>query len=114
MQILNTVSLGDQTGVKALKKQRLRRLLALCVLENLSRNKITVANVKRYVTSDLLASYGIRRETKISDQDRRVAVDMVHKAIRIKPIPFRFAPQSSPWGIAREKYFLETPLADLL
>ena len=97
-----------------MKKQRLRRLLALAILDSLSAHKITVPNVKRFVTSDLLTHYTIRRETKISDVDIRVAVDMCHKAIRTKPIPFRFAPRSSPMGIEREKYFLETPLADLL
>ena len=97
-----------------MKKQRLRRLLALCILENLSSHVITVPNVRRYVTSDLRSLYTIRRETKISNTDIRVAMIMVYKAIRIKPIPFRFAPRSSPMGIEREKYFLETPLAELI
>ena len=108
-----------------MKKQRLRRLLALAIFDSLASHKITLPNVKRYVTSDLLTHYTIRRETKISDVDIRVAIDMCAKALQpvwnedekrfqSKPASFRFAPRSSPMGLAREKYFLETPLADLL
>ena len=97
-----------------MKNEGLRRRLALCIMENLSTHKLTFPNVKRYVTSDLMTRYTIRRETKVSDVDYSIALDMVKKAVRIKPIPFRHAPKDSPYGIEREKYFLKTPLANLI
>jgi len=97
-----------------MKKERLRRLLALCIFESLGHHKISFSNVKRYVTSDLLSCYTIRRNTKIADQDIRVALQMITNATRNNPTPFRFAPSGSLWGIKREKYFLHTPLTDLM
>ena len=97
-----------------MKREGLRRRLALCILENIGRHKITIPNVKRYVTSDLMTTYTIRRETKISDADYSTAINMIKKAVRSKPSSFRYASIISPWGIKREEYFLHTPLADLM
>ena len=61
-----------------------------------------------------MTKYRIRRETKISDVDLSIALSMVKNAVRNKPMPFRYASKESPDGIAREKYFLQTPLAILI
>ena len=97
-----------------MKKEGLRRRLALCILENLGKHKITFPNVKRYITPRLLSYYNIRFATKITNQDIKIALKMVIKAMTNKPIPFRHAKNGSPWGIKREEYFLRTPLADLI
>ena len=97
-----------------MRKEKLRRRLALCILETLPAHKLTLPNVKRYVTSDLMTTYTIRRETKVSDVDYSTAIDMVKKAVRSKPAPFRYASKDSPWGIKRKEHFLHTPLADLV
>ena len=89
-----------------MKKIRLRRLLAVCILDNLALHSITLPNVKRYITTDLLASYTIRRSTKITDQDIVVAITIAQNAIRGKPIPFRYAPRGSPTAQLRSNYIL--------
>ncbi len=97
-----------------MKREGLRRRLALCILESFQTHKLTIPNVKRYITPDLMTRHRIRRETKISDVDFSIALDMVKKAVRSKPSPFRYASKDSPNGIAREKYFLQTPLVNLI
>ena len=97
-----------------MKNEGLRRRLALCILETLPAHKLTFPNVKRYITTTLLTKYTIRRETKVSDVDYSTAIDIVKKAVRSKPTPFRYASKDSPWGIKRTEYFLHTPLVDLI
>ena len=97
-----------------MKHEGLRRRLALCILDTLSSHKLTFPNVKRYVSSDLMTTYTIRRETKVSDVDYSTALSMVKNAVRNKPIPFRYASKESPWGIKRKEHFLYAPLADLV
>ena len=70
--------------------------------------------MKRYITPDLLTTYTIRRETKVSDVDFSTALSMVKNAVRIKPNPFRYASKDSPWGIKRKEHFLHAPLVDLI
>ena len=81
-------------------------MLAVCFLECLPRTSLTLANARRYVTSDLLSSYCIRNHTKISDADRIVALDIAMNAVKGKPVSFRFAKRGSPIAIERRNYIL--------
>lgn len=97
-----------------MKREGLRRRLAFATLEILSaHHALTPPNVKRYVVPHL-PKYNIRRSTKITECDIEVALDMIIKASRRNPPPFRFAPGGSLWTQKREEYFLRAPLTDLM
>jgi len=96
-----------------MKREGLRRRLALATLEILvPHHALTPPNVRRYVIPHL-SEWNIRRSTKITDHDIRVALLWIWKATKNNPPSFRFAPGGSLWTQKRIDYFLGAPLIDL-
>lgn len=96
-----------------MKREGLRRRLALAMVEHLRNHRLSIANAKRYVTPGILCAYQIRRETKLTTQDYIVALNMAELAIMQNPPTFRYAPRDLPAGQRRIKYFLHAPLSQL-
>ena len=67
--------------------------------------------MKRAVTSTLLLSYSIRKETTVTDTDRMKALEIAINAIKSKPTIYRTAPHGSPIAKERRNYIL-SGLAD--
>lgn len=97
-----------------MKREKLRRMLAVAMLDTLSGHALTMPNIKRYVTSDILSSYRIKRETRITDIDLQQAQLIAIHAVRGKPVNFRFARRGSAIANERADYILKTKLIDLL
>lgn len=97
-----------------MKRERLRRIIALCILEVLPHSSLSFQNVKRYVTTQTLTLYRIRNETKITQTDLLIGLKMAINSCRNKPISFRYAPLGSPKAEERKQYLLTAPLPDLI
>ena len=97
-----------------MKREKLRRMIALCILETLPHSSLSLQNVKRYVTSSTLSIYRITNETKITSKDLDVGLSMALNAVRNNPISFRYAPRGSAMALQRKKYLLNTKLVDLI
>ena len=97
----------------SLKREGLRRRLALAMVEHLRNHRLSLPNAKRYVTPTLLFGYQIRQETHLTETDYTIALSMANKAISQNPPSFRYAPPGTPAGDQRVRYMLTTPLDQL-
>ena len=97
-----------------MKREKLRRRIAVCILDTLVSNALTPSNVKRYVTSNQLSLYRIRKQTKITAKDLDTGLRIAKGAIHLKPISFRYAPRGSPIAERRMDMILTAPIADLI
>ena len=97
-----------------MKREKLRRRIAICILDTLVSNPLSPANVKRYVTSHQLSLYRIRRDTKITPIDLKVGLNIAINAIRGKGESFRYAKRGSPYAEKREHFILTANIADLM
>ncbi len=87
-----------------MKREGLRRRLALATIEILHRQRLNVANVKRYVIPSLNL-YCICKKEKISAQDMRIALSAVNQSLLANEPAFRFG-VGEDWAMRRENYFL--------
>lgn len=88
-----------------MKRERLRRTLALATIETLRDKNKSVANIKRYVVP-ILTLYNIRLTTEITPCDIEIALRIVHEAQSQKPIHF-WNRRDRP-SFQQRKQFLET------
>lgn len=91
-----------------MKRSGLRRRLALAICEILRQQKITYANVKRYVIPNLNL-YCVCNKEKITETDIRVAVSAVQKALTSNRPSFRYG-IGEDFARERENYFLASPI----
>lgn len=111
---INEIDNQNNVSVDTMKREGLRRRLALATLEILvPHHALTPPNVRRYVIPHL-SEWNIRRSTKITDQDIRIALVLIYQAARTNPPSFRLAPGGSLWTQKRIEYFLRAPLTDLI
>lgn len=96
-----------------MRREGLRRRLAVCILDTLCQHRLTPPNVRRYVTPSHLSLYRIRSTTKITPRDYDVAM-LIALNISRKSNSYRYAPRGSPKAVEREKLILTAPLVDLL
>lgn len=110
--VMNRVARHTGEG-SSLKREGLRRRLALAMVEQLRNHRLSFANAKRYVTPTVLCEYQIRQETTLTAKDYTTALKMAHRAIVQNPPSFRRAPPGTPAGDQRVRYMLTTPLDQL-
>ena len=97
-----------------MKREKLRRRIALAIFDILHNHKFTLVNVMRYVTSEQLTLYRIRKETKLTTRDYQVALEIAFGVTKIKPSFYRYARRGSPIAQEREQIILSAPIADLI
>jgi hypothetical protein len=88
-----------------MKRERLRRILALATIEILGKKELTIANIKRYVVP-CMTLYNIRLTTKILPTDIAKAIQIVRYAQQQKPISFWYRRDSL--GAQQRKDFLRS------
>ena len=93
-----------------MRREGLRRQLALAICELLIGHKKTVPNVQRYVVP-FLSHYRIRKD-QVRQQDIFVALEFVQNARRQKPIQFMRSDKSL-WVTERRTFFLEASIESL-
>lgn len=92
-----------------MKREKLRRRLALATLEVLGPfHKRTIPNVKRYVLKHL-PSYKIRKTEKISEADITHGILICEFICMQKPIAFAYG-IGQRFTDARKEAFMNTPL----
>ena len=92
-----------------MKRERLRRRLALATLETLGPfHKKTTANIERYVLKHL-PFYNIRKTEKITPEDMMHAVMILDHVCLQKPLGFRYG-VGQRFTDARKEAFMNTPL----
>lgn len=70
-----------------MKRERLRRTIALASTDKLKPWEITSAKIKKHVLP-ILTLYNIRLTTEITDKDIAMAIDIVQRAQPQKPTEF--------------------------
>lgn len=83
-----------------MNRRKLHRMLAVCFLDQ-SHPLLKPHILRRYVTSDLLCEYNIRRNTKIKNRDIIEGMRIAINAIQGKPLSYRNAKRGTP--IANER-----------
>jgi hypothetical protein len=94
-----------------MKRERLRRTLALATIETLRGKTVTVPNIKRYVIP-VLTLYNIRLTTEITSCDTEVAIRIVHKALPQKPIHF-WMRRDRPSAQQRRQFLRTMDISDI-
>lgn len=96
-----------------MRREKLRRRIAICIMDTLVNSSLSPQNVKRYVTSQTLSLYRIRHETQVTQKDLDVGLTIATNVAR-KSVSFRYAPRGSPNAVKRNEYILTAPLSDLI
>lgn len=91
-----------------MKREGLRRRLALATVEILRQQKITVANIKRYVIPHLHL-YCVCKKERITETDIRVAIFAVNQSLIANAPSFRYG-VGEDFVRERETYFLTNPI----
>lgn len=97
-----------------MKREKLRKQIAVCILDTLAYHKLTLPNVLRYVTSRQLTLYRICEQTKITARDYEVALNIARGSLHGKPNSFRYARRGSAIAKERELYIISSKLVDLI
>ena len=91
-----------------MKREKLRRILAFAIVEELGTHKRTIPNVDRYVIPKR-TRYRIPKNEKITIADKTIALLIVQFVCMQKPIYFQYAVGNDARA-ERKKAFLETAL----
>jgi hypothetical protein len=96
-------ALWKGTGDFRMRREGLRRNLALAICDNLIGHKKTVPNVMRYVLP-YITSYRIRRD-QVRLPDIEAALRFVRDAQKQNPTPFMYS-DTDVWTAKRREFFL--------
>jgi hypothetical protein len=104
------VGVKDRAG-DGMKRERLRRTLALAAIETLRDKNKTTANIKRYVVP-ILTLYNIRATTEITPCDIEIALRIVYEAQSQKPIHF-WNRRDRPSTYERKEFLRTMDISDI-
>ena len=91
-----------------MERENLRRMLAFAIIEELGTHQLTMPNVERYVLPRR-TKYCIKKEEKITETDKMIAMFIVLHACAQKPIVFRYA-RGQVWTQQRKEFMMSCDL----
>ena len=97
--------IGWDNGVVRMKREKLRRTIALAAIEVLRNHTMTYPNVKRHVLP-VLKMYNVKRETEITYEDIKQAILIVQRARAQKPVHFWYR-RDQAGRDARKRFLLD-------
>lgn len=101
-----------------MKRQQLRTKLAEVIQQSMQGHRLTIPNCRRYITQGVRVSFSIRRNTRITDDDWRAAIELAKPKPVINSVPkVDRTPTQLDWKPAileRLHYLLEKKLIGCL
>ena len=91
-----------------MNRENLRRTLAFMILEELGTHQLTMPNIDRYVLPKR-TRYRIKKEEKITEADKLIALFIITHVCQQKPIAFRYG-RGDAWTQQRKNAIMSADL----